>query len=441
MTGALTTVAEEAGKDRVKLRVQVPEKALDPALTAVYRRWARDIKVPGFRKGRVPRQLIDARVGPEAVREEALREALPDFYRQALESEELEAIAPPEVEVIEFEAGSPLVFEALVDVRPDVVIPDFGLIEIEAPSAEVNDDDISEQLERMRDRYAELDTVGRDARSGDFALIDINGYLNGELIEDASAPDFLYEIGSRSGPSKLDGELEGTRPGAIVKFNDILPEGEGDLGGREVSFTVLVKEIKTKRLPDLDDEFAKTVGEFDTLDDLKNDLRTRLASVKEGIVEEQIRALALEPLVDASDLDPPEKLVESEMNHRMEHFQEDLKRAGMSMAEYETASDSTELQVRSEMRSQAARSVRAELLLEEVARQEKVDVTQEDVGREVAVAAARAQRDAAELARQLVDSGRLNTVAADIMRRKALDHVVASVTVIGKAVDEGSDDE
>src|SRR5918999_1784172 len=138
----LETAAETIDKDRVRLRVAVPEAALDPALRAVYKRWAQQMKVPGFRKGKVPRQLIDARVGADIVREEALRDALPDFYRAALEAEELEAIAPPEIEVVDFDRGSPLVFEATVDVRPDVELPDLSLIQVDAPSAEVTDEDM-----------------------------------------------------------------------------------------------------------------------------------------------------------------------------------------------------------------------------------------------------------------------------------------------------------
>jgi trigger factor len=438
---SLQTVAEQVEKDRVKLRVEVPEKALSPALAAAYSRWAREVRIPGFRKGKVPRQLIDARVGADVVREEALRDALPGFYREALDVEDLEAIAPPEVEIVEFETGSPLVFEALVDVRPEVHLPDLAEITVGAASAEVTDQDVKEQLDRLRERFAELETVGREARQGDFALIDINGHHHGQPVEDASAPDFLYEIGSRSGPPHLDGELEGSRPGAILKFNDVLPEGSGDLGGQEISFTVLVKEIKAKKLPVADDEFAKTAGEFDTLGELEASIRERVAEAKKAIAEEETRSLVLEAFVDAADLEPPEKLVEAEVSHRLEHFQEELRGAGMTMADYERASNSTELEMRADLRRQAARSVKAELLLEEIARREDIQITEDDIGREVVVAATRAGRDPQEVAQGLADSGKVGAVAADIMRRKALDHVVENANVTGRQPTEESDDE
>ena len=440
MAPDLQISSERLEKDRVKLRVEAPEASLKPAMDAVYRRWAGEIKVPGFRKGKVPRQLIDARVGPEVIREEALRDALPDLYREALAQEELEAIAPPEIEVIEFDEGQPLLFEATVDVRPDVVLPDLTSITIEAPESEVTDEELDEQLDRLRDRFAELEPVGREARRGDYVLLDLKGYRHDELVEGASAPDLLYEVGSRSGPPKLDEELEGTRPGAILKFTDTMPAEAGDLGGEEISFTVLVKEVKVKKLPPLDDELAKTMGEFETLDELKDDLRERLGGVKKGMVREEIANRALAALVDASDLVAPEKLVDSELEHRVEHFEEDLERAGLTMDEYTRGAELTELEIRRDMRVQVERSVKAELLLEEVARTETFDVSEEDIGREIALLAHRSGRDPKEVAEQVVNAGRLGSLAADIMRRKALDHVVGAINVTGRPTEEPTTD-
>lgn len=429
------TKSERIDKDRVKLRVEVPETALESALGAAYRRWANEIKVPGFRKGHIPRKIIDARVGPGAVRDEALRDALPDFYVEALRTEDLDAIAAPEIEVVTFEEGSPIVFEATVDVRPEVELPDLASLSVEAPSPDVTDADVDEQLERLRDRFAELETVSREARRGDHVLIDLKGYRHDQPVEGASAPDFLYELGSRTGPPKLDDELEGNRAGAILKFSDEVhihgpDEPEHDHSSREeISFTVLLKEVKAKKLPALDDDFAKTVGEFDTLDELKDDLRKRLAEVKEGLATEQLRSQALVALVDASPLEAPEKLVESEFENRLAHFEEDLARAGLTMDAYGNQTQLTELEIRRDIRAQAARSVKAELLLEEIAREKQFEVSEEELTTEIGLAATRADQDPTELARNLVETGRVRTLAADIIRRKALDYLVEAVTV------------
>jgi trigger factor len=432
----LRTSQEAVDKDRVKLRVEFDESFLGPALNEVYRRWAGQMKVPGFRKGKVPRKIIDARVGPEVIREEALREALPDAYREALKNEGVEAIAPPEIEVVEFEPGAPVVFEAVVDIRPDVVVPELGSLRLESPPSEVTEQELDEQLERLRDRFAELETVAREARGGDFVLMDLKGFVHDEPVEGATAPDYLYELGSRQGPPKLDDELEGERAGSILKFTDTLPEGFGELGGQDASFTVLVKEVKAKKLPPLDDGFAKTVGEFDTLDELKEDLRSRLQEVKVQMVEEELRGRALEALLDAALLEPPEKLVESEFEHRLHHFEDDLKRAGMTLDEYGSRIQRTELEIRSEIRSEAARGVKAELLLEQVAREAELDVTEEDIGREIALVAARTNQDPRQVAEQAVEQGRLSAIAADVMRRKALDYVVDNADISGQKVEE-----
>jgi trigger factor len=429
-TTGIQTTTEQIQEHRVKLRVEMPENALTPAINAVYRELANQMKVPGFRKGKVPRQIIDSRVGADYVRNEALKEALPGFYQEALDAEGLEAIAAPEIDLQESGPGDPVVFEALVDVRPDVTIPDLDAITVQAPNEEVTEEDISEQLDRLRDRFAELDTIGREVRRGDFALIDLKGYVHEELVEGASAPDLLYEVGSRTGPPKLDEELEGNRPGAILKFNDVLPAGE--MAGQELTFTVLLKEVKAKKLPELDDDFAKTVGEFESLDALKEDLRTRLADVKKQMAADELRAAVLEELVRASDLEAPEKLVEHEFEHRLAHFEEDLTNANMSMADYLKQAGLTELELRKDIRDNAVRSVKAELLLEQVARDKEISIEQDDLGREVAYAAARTGTDPGELAKQLAASGRLGSVAADIMRRKALDYVVEHVNLAGR---------
>jgi trigger factor len=432
-TVTLTTSTERLGDNKVKLRVEVPEDALAGALSAAYRRWAKEIKVPGFRPGKVPRQLIDARVGREVVREEALRAALPELYERALAEEELEAIAPPELEVVAFEEGSPLVFEATVDLRPEVKLPDLAAIRIEAPPTEVTDDEVEEQLQRLRERFAELETVARPARRGDHVLIDLKGSRHGQPVEGASAPDYLYELGSGTGPLRLDAELEGRRAGEIVKFNDS-PAG----GGEEISFTVLIKEVKAKKLPPLDDELAKTAGEFDTLDELKEDLRARLAEIKAGLVEQEIRSRALDALVEASDLVPPDVLVEREFEHRLAHFEDELRRAGLTLDDYGRRVDLTELEIRRDIRAGAARSVKAELLLEELARREAIEVSLDELGAEITYLAARLGRKREELAEELAQTGRLGSIAADIMRRKALDLVVERIEVAGFPVSSGT---
>ena len=432
----VATERESVDKDRIKLRVEVPEVALDPALSAVYRRWSEEIKVPGFRRGKVPRRLIDQRVGIETVRDEALKDALPGFYQQALEAESLEPIAPPEVNIVEFTAGTPLVFEATVDVRPEVVVPELGDLRVEAPDSEVRPHDIDEQIDRLRERFAELEGVGRDARRGDFVLLDLNAYQHDQVIEDASATGYLYEVGSREGPPSLDEELEGTRPGAILRFTDRMGPEAGELADQDVSFTVLVKEVKAKRLPAADDEFAKTAGEYDTIADLREAIKDELRDVKKMRAREELRGAVLQALIDASVLEAPARLVEDEFTHRLEHLEEELTGAGLSLSRYAKEMDSTELEVRSDLRRGAGRAVKGELLLEQIAREQGIQVSDEELGRQVAFLAARAGREPGEVAQGLADAGQLGSVAADIMRRKALEYATEHANVIGLVTDD-----
>ncbi|MGH2774419.1 MAG: trigger factor, partial [Actinomycetota bacterium] len=280
--------------------------------------------------------------------------------------------------------------------------------------------------------------------------------------------DLLHEVGSGQGPPKLDDEVEGSKPGDIMKFTDTIPEGAGELARREatsdgsqdtseatsdgsqdmieVSYTVLVKEVKAKKLPELDDDFAKNVGEFETLEDLKDDLRQRLGEYQGQLAEQQVRNLVLERFVEAADLDAPERLVDDEVKHRMEHVEQDLAGAGMTFEQYAEQTGSTELEVRSEVREQAAQSVKAELLLEEVVRKTDIKVDDDDLGREIAYLSAQTNTEPGELAKQLASSGRLRGVVADIMRRKALDHVVEQVNVIGleaqsEPIDDSTEDD
>jgi len=340
-----------------------------------------------------------------------------------------------------------------VDLRPVFVLPEYSDITVEAPSTEISDEDLNDQLDRLRDRFAELETIGREAHKGDFVVIDLKGYRGEELVEGMSSPDLLYEVGSAQGPPKLDDEVEGAKPGDILKFNDTMPQkpaeqatSDGPQESMEVSFTVLVKEVKAKRLPELDDEFAKNVGEFESLDELRDDLRQRLGEYQQQMAEQQVRNLVLERFVEAADLEAPERLVDDEVKHRMEHVEQDLASAGLTFQQYAEQTGSTELEVRSEVREQAAQSVKAELLLEEVVRKADIKVDDDDLGREIAYLSAQTNTEPGELAKQLASSGRLRGLVADIMRRKALDHVVEQVNVVGlephtETIDDSTEDD
>lgn len=395
-----------------------------------FKHLASEVKVPGFRKGKVPRQVLEARVGAEQIREATIREAVPELFRQAITETDLQPLTLPDIEVTSYEEGSGLAFDAVVEVKPEISLPDFSKISVERPNAEVTDTEVDEQLERLRDRFATLETVARPAHTGDYALIDLKGYQHDKQVEEASATDLLYEIGSERFVPDLDKELEGKRQGDILKFNATLPDTyAGDFGGKEISFQVLVKEIRQKNVPAADDEFAKTASEFDTLEELKADLRSKIGEIKRVSSEAEVRNRILEKVVSETGPVVPDALLNDEMSYRLSRFADQLRRAGISIQTYIEQTGQTEEQIESDLRGQAERNVAAQMILEEVGKREGLSASDEEVSEELAQHAHALGKEPSELQGQLETGGRMGALAADIIRRKALDLIVEKADI------------
>ncbi|MGH2590099.1 MAG: trigger factor, partial [Actinomycetota bacterium] len=419
----MQTTVQETDKHKVKLTIEVPPDEFGRDLDRAYRKVAQQVKVPGFRKGKVPRKVIDAQIGREAVLGEFLEDSVPTYYRDALRENDLAPITEPDIDVEQLEEGKALVFTATVEVRPRLRFgdADYKGIEVERPSAEVTDADVDRMVDSLRERFAELEPVAHPARRGDYVVMDLRARVHDEEIPEATRPDYLYEVGSGEFGEKLDAELEGKRTGEILKLNDVLPERFGDRAGQEISLQVLVKEVKGKKLPEADDEFAKTASEFDTLDELKAKLREQLAENKERAVDGFVRDRVLQALVDGTTVDLPESLIDEETEHRVVHARERAERAGMTLDDLLASQGFDELRFRADAREHATRAIIADLVLEAVARAEDVQVTAEELGKEIAGLAAALGRDAKEVAKSLDRSGQVASLAGDIIRSKALD--------------------
>src|SRR5919197_419438 len=278
----MQSTVEETGRHSVKITVEVPPDQFAKDLERAYRRIAQQIRVPGFRKGKVPRSIIDAQLGREAVLDEFVHDTVPSYYAQAVRENDLAPISDPDVSVEQAEEGKPLIFTATMEVRPRLTLEDYKGIVVPQPSTEVTDRD----------------------------------------VDGLTLTDHLYEVGSEQIVPELDKELEGKRKGEIIKFNATLPERFGERAGQEVSFQVLLKEIKAKRLPAVDDEFARSASEFDTLEELRADLRVTLKEAKEQEARAELRDLVLQELVSRVDVDLPDRLVDEEMERRVEQATE-----------------------------------------------------------------------------------------------------------------------
>ncbi len=428
----METTVENTEPHTVKLTIEVPEEEFDKDLDRTYRTIANQIKIPGFRKGKVPKQIIDTQIGKDAILEEFVTSSVPTYFRKAVAEEDLAPITDPDIDVQQLEPGKPFVFSATVEVRPRLSFEesDYTGVSVTKPSVDVSDEEIDDWLERLRERFAELEPVGRPVQQGDFVTVDLTVTKAGEKVEQASREDYLYLVGSGEVGEKLDVELVGAKPGAILKVSDALPERFGEeLGGAAVDITVLVKDVKARKLPEVDDELAKTASEFDTIQQLRDDLRERLTQVKEREADAALRDLVLQAMIDKVDVDLPESLVNEETDHRIHHAREQAERMGVGLEKMLELQGWDEARLREDSREHAIRAIKSDLVLEGIARNASLEVTAEEIGAEIAVLAQAYEREPKAVAKDLERSGQVVTLAGDIIRTKALDLLVERADV------------
>ena len=428
----MQTTVETTAPHTVKLTIEVPAEEFGEDLDRTYRSIANQIKIPGFRKGKVPKQIIDTQVGRDAVLEEFVTSSVPSYFRKAVSEEDLAPITDPDIDVQQLEPGEPFIFSATVEVRPRLSFEesDYSGLEVTKPTVEVTDEEIDDWVERLRERFAELEPVGRPIQQGDFVTVDLTVTRGGEKVEQASREDYLYFVGSGEVGEKLDVELVGGKAGAILKVSDSLPERFGEeLGGAAVEITALVKDVKARRLPDVDDAFAKTASEFDTIQQLRDDLRERLTEVKEREATAALRDLALEQMIQKVEVDLPESLVDEETDHRIRHARERAERMGVPLEQMLEAQGWDEARLREDSREHAIRAITSDIVLEAIARSASLEVTAEEIGAEIAVLAQAYGREPKAVAKDLERSGQVVTLAGDIIRSKALDLLVERADV------------
>ena len=428
----METTVETTEPHTVKLTIEVPEDEFGKDLDRTYRAIANQIKIPGFRKGKVPKQIIDTQIGQDAIFEEFVNSSVPAYFRQAVADEDLAPITDPDIDVQQLEPGKPFVFSATVEVRPRLSFEgsDYTGIEVTKPTVEVTEQEIDDWIERLRERFSELEPVGRPVKQGDFVTVDLTVIKGGQKVEQASREDYLYFVGSGEVGEKLDVELVGAKPGAILKVSDALPERFGEeLGGAAVEITVLVKDVKARRLPEVDDDFAKTASEFDTIQQLRDDLRERLTEVKEREAGAALRDLVLEAMIEKVDVDLPQSLIDEETDHRIHHARDRAERMGVGLEKMLELQGWDEARLREDSREHAIRAIKSDLVLEGIARNESLEVTAEEIGAEIAVLAQAYGREPKAVAKDLERSGQVVTLAGDIIRTKALDLLVERADV------------
>lgn len=426
------TIVEHVDDTTVKLTVTVEAERVRKAIDQAARALSSTMRVPGFRPGRVPRKVLESRVGKDTVVKEAVRDSLPSFYAEAVEAAHLPVVGTPSFDVSTFEDGKDAEFTATVEVRPTIEVPDYAGLQVAHPDWEVTDEELRSELDTMRERFAELETVRRPADRGDFVLVTVTGRRGDEVVEQASGEDILYEVGSGDRGAAMDAALLGKEAGAIVKFHDTLgPHYPEELRGQDLSFTAIVKEVKRKQLPELDDDFAITASEFDTIAELTAELCAQLGERKRRHAAAELRSSVVDAVVNLVDVPLPDAMVDEELRLGLTRMQAQAEAHGVTVADLAAANGTTLEELVERLGEDARRTVKAQLVLDAVGREAKLVVNQGDLVAEVSRHAHRLGRPMKEVAEFMLHPDRISVLYTDAFRRKAIDHLVASVQVLG----------
>jgi trigger factor len=407
------STVETLSPTRVRLTIDVPFDELSGHVSDAYKKIATQVNVPGFRKGKVPAAMIDQRVGRGTVLDEAINQALPDFYSQAAREHNVAVLGRPEVDIKEFVDKGKLSFTVEVNVRPEVILPDFSTLTITVDDAEVKEVDIEEQVDALRIRFGTLNTVERAAAMGDFATIDLIARIDGEEVEGGTASGISYEVGSNRMIDGLDAALIGLNAGDIKVFEtQLVGMEEGKTGVVEVS----VQVVKERELPVLDDKFAALASEFDTLAELRVDITERLTRLKKMEQGAQARDLLVEKLLDEIEIPVPDEFITAEVD---EHLQ------GEGRSE-----DSVH---RAEVEGQVRSSLKSDFLLDAVVKAESVEVTEIELTEYLIRTSSRYGMAPEQFAQELSKAGQISQLVAEVARAKALAGVLSRVTVVDKS--------
>jgi trigger factor len=413
--------------NKVKLSVEVDEVEFENAINAAFRKIAREVRIPGFRPGKAPRRILEARLGKDIARSQALQDALPEYYARAVRENAVDVIAAPSIDITEGEDDGNVAFDAVVEIRPTVSVGGYDSLRVTIPSPTPTEEEIDAQIERLRTQFGELETVDRPIIADDYATIDIAGSQGGEPLEGLTADDYLFQVGSGAIVPELDEQLLGTKPGDILEFEAAMP---GDDQAEPLDFRVLVKEVKERKLPDLDDEFASEASEFETLDELRDDLHKRMHQVKQVRAQMALREKVGEALADLIEDDIPDALVNSEMQERLNDLAMRLQAQGLSLEQWLAGTGRSQEDLLGELRDTATTAAKVDLALRAVADAEAIQAEEEDLDQEVEVAAERLELDAAKVRADLERADQIQAIRSDIKKRKALDRLVETVEIV-----------
>ncbi|GAB3851889.1 trigger factor [Nocardioides maradonensis] len=423
----MKSAVETLSPTRAKLTVEVPFEELKPSLDAAYQKIAKQINVPGFRRGKVPPQVIDRQVGRGVVLDEAVNDVLPKAYTEALQENKITPLAQPEIEVTKLDDAEGLAFTAELDVLPAFEVPAYDGLEASVEDIEVSDEDVEEQVQALRERFGTLADVERPAQDGDFVVIDLAATQDGEPVEGAEISGFSYKVGNGGMIDGLDEALVGLSAGESTTFTSQLVNG--DAVGQDVEVAVTVTQVQEQELPELDDDFAQDASEFDTLAELKDDVRERLTRGQRLEQAAAARDAVLEALLEKVEIPLPESLVTEELNSRRQSVEQQLAYGGMTLEKYLEDEGQTQEEFEADLERRVRDSIAAQFILDDIAEKEELGVDQNELTQHMIRRAQQSGQDPQEFVNHMLEHNHVPELVAEIRRGKALAQLVEGAVV------------
>lgn len=423
----MKSTVEQLSPTRVRINVEVPFEELQPDFDRAFKSLAGQVRIPGFRPGKAPRKILEARVGRGAVLDQVINEAIQSRYSEAVTANDVKVISQPEIDVTKLEDNVELVFTAEVDVRPEITLPDYSEIAVTVDPVEITDEDIAEQMLSLRQRFGTLTGVERAVENGDFVSIDLSATVDGNEVPEAATEGLSHEVGSGQLIDGLDEAIIGLSAGESKEFTSTLVAGE--FAGKEAVVTVKVNTVKQRELPEADDEFAQLASEFDTIAELEADLRERVERVKQVEQAGQIRDKVLEVLLETVEIPVPEAVVQAEIDSALHDAIHELDHDEAQLNQLLEAQGSSREEFDKESRESAERSVKTQLLLDAIAEAEGTTVEQEELTERIFFQAQRYGIPPEQFIQQISQANQLGAIFADVRRGKALGTVVDRATV------------
>ena len=431
----MKSTVETLDDNRVKLSVEVDEETFDVAVDAAFKRIAKEVRMPGFRPGKAPRRLLEAQFGSAVGREEALREAMPEYYAQAVIEHDVDVVAPPEIEIIGGQEDGPVQFDAVVEIRPSVSAAGYDGLRVEIPNPVASAEEIDEQIDNLRRNFAELSVVERAAADEDHVTIDIEATHGDEPVPGLTTTDYDYLLGSGAVVPEIDENLRGASAGDEVEFSADHPDPEEE---EPLQFSIAVKEVKEAVLPDLDDEFAKANSEFETVEDLRADMADRMNTVRIQQANMAVQQNTAEALAALVTDEIPESMIENEINARIQDLVQRLQQQGMDVGAYLDAVGQTAETLAAEFREPAEQAVKVDLALRSVADLQGLVPDDDRIDEVIAEMAGPSGQDPDELKARLAEVGQISALRADLAKQAAMEWLTDNVELVdedGEAID------